>query len=694
MRRLSLICLLVLFVASVSQGQKRYDELNFPELNQFNQPDVETFTLNNGIKFFLVEDRELPLIDVSVMVRTGDVLVPNEKTGLASITGTVIRSGGSENYPADSLNTLLEDKAASMETYIGFTSGGASMNVLKEDFDELLPAFIDLLTNPAFPEEKIDLAKTQTKSSISRRNDNPQQIGNRVFDQLIYGESSVYGRNTEYETVNSITRQDLIDFHKQHFVGQNMSIGLVGDFDTDEMKQKLENAFSGILAGSATDLDFPEVDYNYNSSINFVDKSDVNQSFVLLGHLGGMRDNPDYAKVQVMNQVLSGGFSGRLFQVVRTDLGLAYSVFGQYEMNTFYPGTFYAGVMTKSSTTAEAIDAIIEQIERIQNEPITQEELQDTKDQFLNSMVFRYDSYEKVLNQRMSYDYRGLSPDAFDEYVEGVRNTTIEDVQTVAQKYLQPENLEILVVGNGDEIGDQLEKYGEVNTIDISIPEPGAEQEVVEGDTNKGQSLLAKMSDALITPGTSLKSISLEGEVVQFGEQLPGGQMTLQTQATIDYPDAIEQSVQTPGGTMNVSYKDGQGSMTMGGQERPLPPQMVNNLKETLNRSFLAVAMAGNDLNPQYLGTEEFEDKTYGQLSVNVDGKDVLFLVDEETGLPRLMRYQQFNPQMGEQVQVEERYSDWNTSGGVTYAYKQVTYMGEEKANESNYKNHQVNNQE
>jgi hypothetical protein len=485
-----------------------------------------------------------------------------------------------------------------------------------------------------------------------------------------------------------------MDFHNRHFVGSNMTIGLVGDFDTDDMKQKLENAFGEFPAGNSTDLNFPQADYTYKNSINLIDKSDVNQSFVLLGHLGGMRDNPDYAKIQVMNQVLSGGFSGRLFQVVRTDMGLAYSVFGQYEMNTFYPGTFYAGVMTKSSTTAEAIDAIIQQIERLQNEPITQEELRDTKDQFLNSLVFRYDSYEKVLNQRMSYDYRGLSPDAFDEYVEGVRSTTVEDVQTVAAEYLDPENLEILVVGNGDEIGDQLEKYGEVNEIDISIPQPQADQKVVEGDASKGQSLLAKMSDALISPETNLESISLEGEVVQFGEQLPGGQMTLQTQATITYPDAIEQTVETPGGTMNISYKDGSGKMTMMGQERPLPPQMSQNLKETLNRSFLAVAMTDSDINPQYLGTEEFDGNTYGQLSVNIDGKDILFLVDEESGLPRLMRYQQFNPQQGEQVQVEERYSDWNTNGGVTYAYKQITFMGEQKANESNYKNHEINQEQ
>jgi predicted Zn-dependent peptidase len=579
-----------------------------------------------------------------------------------------------------------------METGIGFTSGSAGMNVLKEDFDQLLPVFIDLLTNPALPQDKIELAKTQTKSGISRRNDNAQQIGNREFDRLIYGKNSVYGRNTEYETVNNITREDVVNFHKNHFVGENMMIGIVGDFNTEDMKTKMLNAFSSVPAGSATNLEFPEVDYNYQSSINFIDKPDVNQSFVLLGHIGGLRDNPDYAEVQVMNRVLSGGFSGRLFQKVRTDMGLAYSVFGQYEMNTFYPGTFYAGVMTKSSTTAEAIDAIIKEIERLQNEPITAEELQNTKEEFLNSLVFRFDSFEKVLNQRLSNEYRGLSPDAFDQYVEEVKATTVEDVQRVAKEYLHPEDMEILVVGNGEEIGDQLQKYGEVNNIDISIPQPGSDsKEVVKGDAAKGKSLLNKMSDALITPETELNSITLEGEVVQFGEQFPGGQMTIQTTATIDYPDAIDQSIQTPGGTMQITYEDGEGKMVMGGQERPLPPQMNQNLKETLNRSFLAVAMTENDINPQFTGTEEFEEETYDKLSVNIDDKDILFLVDQETGLPRLMRYQQFNPQQGEQMQIEERYSEWNTTSGVAYAYKQITYSGEEKASETTYKNHKVN---
>src|SRR5699024_4396183 len=176
---------LIRVAAALAQAQQRYDELEYPELNEFQKPEVETFTTDNGIKFFLVEDHELPLIDLSVTLRTGGVQVPNNKASLASITGTVMRSGGTTSYPADTLNKILENRAASMETGISFTSGYAGMNVLKEDFNQLLPIFVDLLKNPAFPKEKIELAKTQTKSGISRRNDNAGPIAKREFDKLI-----------------------------------------------------------------------------------------------------------------------------------------------------------------------------------------------------------------------------------------------------------------------------------------------------------------------------------------------------------------------------------------------------------------------------------------------------------------------------------------------------------------------------
>lgn len=269
MKRLSIFCLLIVFIVSCSQteqiteseqattDQNPHENLEFPELNDFQKPEVETFTTDNGITFFLVEDNELPLINVNTRIRTGGLLVPKEKAGLASITGTVMRSGGTETYPADSLNVMLENRAASIETNIGFTSGSASMDVLKEDFDDLMPVFIDVLTNPAFPEEKIELAKTQTKSNISRRNDNAQQIGVREFQALIYGKNSPYGRNTEYETVNNINREDLVSFHDEHFTAENMMVGVVGDFDSEEMKQKLEETFGQLPSGDKTTLEIP-----------------------------------------------------------------------------------------------------------------------------------------------------------------------------------------------------------------------------------------------------------------------------------------------------------------------------------------------------------------------------------------------------------------------------------------------------
>lgn len=696
MKRLSLFLFLAVFAFACSQtGQVAQEQqpansnphtkLDFPELNDFQKPKVDTFTTDNGITFYLVEDDELPLISVNARIRTGGVLNANSKTGLASITGTVMRSGGTETYPADSLNAMLENRAASIETGIGFSSGNASMNVLKEDFNDLLPVFIDVLTNPAFPDDKIELAKKQQKSAISRRNDDPQQIGVREFQALIYGEETPYGRTTEYETINNISRQDLVNFHEEHFSAANMMIGVVGDFDSGEMKQKLQETFGSLPAGDKSQLSFPEIDYQPQSTINFIEKSDINQSFVMLGHLGGMRDNPDYAKVQVMNRVLSGGFSGRLMQVVRTEMGLAYSVFGQYGMNSFYPGLFYAGVMTKSSTTAEAIDAIIEQIKRLQNEPITEQELQDVKDQVLNSSVFEYDSYEEVLRARMSNEYRGLPADAFQQYIEGVKATTIEDVQAVAQEYLNPSNLQILVVGNKEEIGDQLQKYGDVNTIDISIPQPGDDnQQVVEGDAEKGAQLLNKMADAVISPGTELNTLTVSGQAMMRGQKMP---MTL----TVDYPDAITQTIQGPMGNVELNYEGGSGTMKMGGQERPLPPQSVKALKSTLNRSFISIAKNADEMSPQFLGTEKLDGATYNKVNVTVEESNITLLLDQKTSYPDVIRYQQFNPQAGKQVTVENRHSQWKVVDGVAYPYKQVTMQDGNKASEVTYDSHKVN---
>lgn len=688
MKRFSLFIMLFCCVAISATAQQSYDEIDFPEINEFEMPEVVKFATDNGIRFFLVEDHELPIIDVNIRIRTGGVQVPDSLAGLAGITGSVMRSGGTKNISSDSLNLLLENNAARLYTGIGFTAGSAGLNVLKEDFDKLLPVLVDVLMNPAFPKEKIELAKKQAKSAISRRNDNVNSIAGREFNQLIYGESSVYGRTTEYATINNITRGDLAAFHNQNFVGENMMVGVVGDFDADAMKDKLIEAFNQITSGEENNLQFPEVDYDYVSSINFVNKPAVTQATVYLGHIGGTRPNPDYAEIQMMNNVLSDGFSGRLMQIVRTELGLAYAVGGQYDLDKFYPGKFYVMVKTKNATVSEAIDAIIKQLERLQNEPISSEELALTKDQFFNSLVFRNTSYEQILGRIMSNEYRHMPENAFNEFVEGVRTTTIAEVQDMAQEYIRPDDLQILVVGKKEVVLPQLKKYGDVNIIELSIPKPGdnSKPKPVKGDSQKGAQVLNKMADAIIEPETNLDKLTLKGTVAM-------GPRKIEATSVIDYPSSMKMTMQLPTGKMVMSLKDGKATMTMAGQTRTLPSSspMVQNLKDGLNRNIITIALNADELNPKYTGTADFEGETYAELSVEVNGKVITLLIDQQTYLPRLMRYQQFVPQQGKQVTVENRYTDWTSNEGVTFPYTQATYAGGKKTAVATYESHSVN---
>ena len=235
---------LMVFATSAAFSQKFHDEIDFPEINRFQMPDVTTFELSNGIQFYLVEDPELPLINMTALVRGGSYMDPEGKTGLASFTFSQLRNGGTRSMSYDELNELLESKAASMESGMGLTSGSASMNILKEDFDEMLPLFIELMRHPAYDETRFNLAKTQSASAISRRNDDPGSIAAREFRRLIYGPESVYGRMQEYTDIDNITIDDMRAFHEQIMVGQNLKIAVIGDFRTRDMRRALQRAFS------------------------------------------------------------------------------------------------------------------------------------------------------------------------------------------------------------------------------------------------------------------------------------------------------------------------------------------------------------------------------------------------------------------------------------------------------------------
>jgi predicted Zn-dependent peptidase len=680
MKRFVIFSMLMVFAASAALAQRFHDEIEFPEINLFTMPDVVTFELRNGIKFYLVEDSELPLINISVTVRAGSFMDPADQTGLASFTFNQMRNGGTRSMSYDELNELLERRAARMEAGAGLSSGSASMSVLKEDFDTLLPIFIEMLQHPGYEESRFNLAKTQSNSAIGRRNDEPASIAAREFRRLIYGTDSVYGRNQEYTDLDNITIDDMRAFHEKVMVGRNMKIAVIGDFRARDMRRALERAFRDIPAGTRTELNLPSVSYEFEPTLNFVNKSDAQQSFIRIGHIGGRRDNPDFAALQMMNEILSGGFSGRLLQIIRTDLGLAYSVGGGYQSLTQYDGTFFVTLSTANENTAQAVEATIHQISRLQSEAVTERELVDARDRILNSLVFRYTSRAAVLNERISNDYNGLPADAFNRYIEELGRVTVADVQRVAREYIRPDALQVLIVGSRDALSDQLAVLGEHNEIDITIPRRAVAQVAVDGED--ASDVLAAMSAALVSADTALERVVYNATINQGG-------MNLQVEATMGFPDALTQVIQAPQGSITIAYANGIGKMVMGPNEQPLPGMQVEAIQNEVARHYLSIAVSASDLNAVLVGDTEFAEQPATE--VFFPELNLTMYLSKETSLPMGIRVKEFNSMVGQEIEAITTYSEWTVVDGVAMAYATDSTVGGTSVGKMTITSHTVN---
>jgi zinc protease len=470
---ISLGLVLTFWLPAVAQAAKPYTELTFPPLPSVEIPKYDRYVLKNGLVVYLMEDRTLPLVSGTAMIRTGGRLEPAEKVGLAEIAGTVIRSGGTEKHSSKVLNQLLEQRAAIVETSIGLDSGTASFNVLSEDIGPVFALFAEVLRSPAFEPQRVEIAKTREKGEIARRNDDPNDIAGREFKKLIYGDNSPYGRTIEYRTLAEISREDLSDFYRTYVRPDRLILGIVGDFKTAEMKALVEKTFGDWQnPPTSAKITAPTATQKNPNGVFIINQPQLTQSTVLLGHLGGQLDSPDYPALTVLNEILSG-FGGRLFNEVRSRQGLAYSVYGVWSSRYDYPGLFIAGGQTRTEATVPFIKAIQSEIDRIRTEPVTAKELEDGKNAILNSFVFKFENPAQTLSRLMTYEYYGYPSDFIFRYQKAVKNTSIEDIQRVAKTYLQPDRLVILVVGNEAGMKPPLSSLGEtVRTVELTDTTP------------------------------------------------------------------------------------------------------------------------------------------------------------------------------------------------------------------------------
>jgi zinc protease len=455
---------------------RHYTELTYPPLPEIKLPDYTRFELPNGLVVYLVEDHELPLVGGTTMIRTGSRWEPGDEVGLASIVGSVMRTGGTATRSGDELNALLERRAASVETGIDVGVGSAGFSALSEDLEEVFTIFADVLRNPAFPEDKIELVKTQFKGGIARRNDDPDGITGREFQKLIYGADSPYARTVEYATLNKISREDVIAFHQKYFHPNNVLMGIVGDFDSQKMRALIERTLGNWPANpNVKKPDFaplPPVT-QAKKGIFLVDQPNLTQSYIQMGHLGGRLIDPDYTPLTVMNEVLNN-FGGRLVNEVRSRQGLAYVVYGFWSPRFDYPGLFVGGGQTRTETTVPFIKSMLSEIQKVRTTPVTDAELKLAKESVLNGFIFNFQTPAQTMSRLMRYEYYDYPMDFIFRYRREVEATTPADIQRAAQRYLKPEDLAILVVGNNAGIKPGLETIApgmKVTPVDITIPQ-------------------------------------------------------------------------------------------------------------------------------------------------------------------------------------------------------------------------------
>lgn len=436
----------------------RPDQLAFPPL-EFKVPKIDHVILDNGIRVYLLEDPELPLVEVTAMIGSGAIADPVEKDGRSGLFAGLLQDGGAGERDPMAFEEYLESLAIDFGVATGTYMTTVDLSLLQEDVDKGLAILDDVLRRPRFDNERLELLRKQTLEGIRRRDDNPGSVASRALNKAIYADHPL-GRAATVESVSAISREDLITFHKRHFVPDNLWLAISGDFDRQEMLNKLQQQFADWPATGHTKQPLPILRKSFEPAVWLAEK-DIPQTTIRLGHIGVSKDNPDLHAIRVMNFILGGGgFNSRLLREIRSNRGLAYSTYSYFMLGRKLPGAFIAGSETKCASTMEVVRLMLAEMERIRTEPVSDEELALAKESRINSFVFAFTNSHQILTQQVRLDYFDYPDDYLQSYRDRIAALTRADIQRVAKKYLQPDKLAIVLVGRSDEFDGDLESFG------------------------------------------------------------------------------------------------------------------------------------------------------------------------------------------------------------------------------------------
>jgi zinc protease len=408
---------------------------------------VTRLVLPNGLTVIIHEKHDLPLVAIKAMVKTGSLYEPEEKAGLASFVANLLRRG-TKTKSAEEIAAQIEFVGGKLSAYSRRDRSYAVCEILNKDLDLGLEILSDILINPAFNPKEVEKERALLLAQISSKQDEPMIVGKMAYDDLIYGKHPYHRPVLGYtKTVKGISCQDLFSFHNKYYLPNNMVLAVVGDIDSGKVIRKIEDKF---MKWERRPLAFPRLpsvmaQTTIKRKTIFMKKE---QTHILLGNLGIKRNNPDYYALLVLDEILGGDLSARIFYNLRDRLGLAYSAYASITASAGQePGEFLAYIAVSPFNTGKAIKGLLSEIERIRNEPVTLQEIEDAKNYLTGSYYFDFQSNRDFADYLLFCENYGLGFDYLKKYPGYIQAVKVSDLQKVAQKYLHPRAYSVVLVG-------------------------------------------------------------------------------------------------------------------------------------------------------------------------------------------------------------------------------------------------------
>ena len=437
---------------------QRPEQLRYPPV-EFHIPAVDRFELANGVRVYLREDSELPLVQVTAMIGSGALAAPRALTGFDDLFAATLRTGGTLALPAATLEERLDQLAANLSCSMGPYATQLDLSVRRSDAEEGMTILADLLRRPAFDAAKLELARRHAQEGLRRNNDEPEAIAERLLLAALYPGHPL-GDHPTQASLAAVTRAQLQAFHQEHFAPNNLWLAVSGDIRKAELLPLLAQVFGDWPRQAVAVAPLPTLMPAAEGLLQVVAK-EVPQSTIMLGDLGLTKDNPDQYPARVMNFILGGGgFNSRLMREIRSDRGLAYSVWSQFQVGRRFPGPVMAGTETKNASVVEVLGLMRNIMNGLRDQPVSAEELHVARESLVNSFVFSFTDPHAVVAQRMQLDFYAYPADYLARYQERIAAVDAAAVQRVARDYLRPERQQVVVVGAPDEAAGTLDAFG------------------------------------------------------------------------------------------------------------------------------------------------------------------------------------------------------------------------------------------